>query len=266
MHKLLLLLTISSFSLLADDTFMEINSTQNEVSTIKQSKWLVDIGTRYIGYKAEFAAFKGEHADIESEETMTTYSFNLGVGREFYLGSNLSVSIKGSGFYSNNSNEEVGNAAEELEYVLSTFKEQYEINGQELSASINYLFENRAIHIQPFFEFGVGRGTTKVSKELNDKGIPATPTPSTDDYPPETYTYKSSEDFIFTRLTIGVNFLSNYNINSYLKVSQNSVNVSNRDITKAEATRDSSAVAIALPSDSATYSSTSVDLGVTVTF
>lgn len=265
MFKLLLLLILSSFTAVSADNFMEFRSDQNENFKVKRSKWLVDIGAKYIGYQVDAPAFDAQHADVDAEDTLTTYSFGLGLGREFYLGKSFSVSIKASAFIAGNSKEQVGNAAEDLEYVLSTYKESYDILGQEFSASLNYIFEGKIVHIQPFFEFGAGRGTTTLSREYSDNGIDSDPDQD-GDYLPQEYSYAADEDFLFTRITLGVNFLSNYNINSFIKISQNSFNIKERRNIKSEASINSTPVALTLPGNSGNYTATSASVGMNVTF
>lgn len=268
MFKLLILFTVSTLAFSSGDNFLEFRSTQDSDFKVKRSKWLVDIGAKYIGYEVEASSFDAKHVDVDAEDTLTTYSFNLGLGREFYLGYNFSLSLKGSAFIAGNSKQISGFAAEEIEdYVLATYTEEYDILGQELSASINYIFEGKVIHIQPFFELGGGRGTTEFSRNYSDKGITsAAGENSDDDYAPHEYAYSATEEFLFSRLTLGVNFLSNYNINSFIKVSQNMMSVKNRKNIRASASRGGTAVPLILPGDSGTYTALSASVGMNVTF
>jgi len=260
MIKCLILLAIISTCAFSESGFMEFDSKAPEEFKVKRSKWLLDFGMKYINYEADLAAFQGEHVSVSDKESISTYNVNLGLGREFYIGAGLSLSIKASGYFGDNDFEKSGNAAEDIDFQVSSYREKFEMLGQEASASLNYVFENSVLHIQPFVEFAVGRAEATISKIYNDKGVTSTP-PTSDDYAAQNYSYVATEKFTYSRFGVGINFLSNYNLNSYIKASQNSFKLDEREIEKLEASS-----AVSAPNESGINQFFSASMGLNYTF
>ena len=260
MVKCLILLATISIPAFSESGFMEFDSKPSEEFKVKRSKWLLDFGMKYINYEADLAAFEGEHVSVSDKESISTYNVNLGFGREFYIAGGVSFSIKASGYFGDNDFEKSGNAAEDIDFQVSSYREKFELLGQEASASLNYIFENSIMHIQPFVEFAVGRAEATISKIYNDKGVTSTP-PTSDDYAAQNYSYVATEKFTYSRFGVGINFLSNYNLNSYIKASQNSFKLDEREIEKLEASS-----AVSAPNESGINQFFSASMGLNYTF
>lgn len=261
MYKLLILFILTLNSSMSSD-FLIFNSTLDNDFEVKKSRWAVDLGLRYIRYKTEAAEFKGKHSNIDPVSNEDAYNLSLELGRDFYLGAGLFFGVRVSGFASDNSFVDEGNAGEDLDYIVSKKKENFVMLGTEVSASIGYLFENKSLHIMPFAEFGVGSGRARVKKTYDDKGIVSDPVDPTIDYDPQNYKYKAKEDFLMSRLSVGVKFLTNYSINSFIRASFVSIDVKDREIE--ELTASSSVTSPGTEGESNT--SVSGSLGMSVTF
>ncbi|MCT4640950.1 MAG: hypothetical protein N4A33_01545 [Bacteriovoracaceae bacterium] len=220
----LLLLSFNAFCI----GFMEIDTLEDRKNfNPKGSKWVLEFGVDYLNYPISLAAFKGQYKNFEASEELNFYNIHLGIGREFYLGKGWSFSVKGGGFYADGQDEELGNGASDIDYIISTTKEKNKMYGTQVSGAINFLFENKSVHIQPFIEFTAGTINTNYQKHYIDKGITSI-TSGVPSLPAQNYHADVEEKGTFTRLALGVNFISNYHISSYFKVSQNNVSISDR--------------------------------------
>lgn len=224
MHLLLIALSFTSFLALNANAvgFLEFRDDEFKAESVKEKKWLFNIGMEYLQYPTTLPEFKGEHESIKDGENYNVYGLSLGFGREFSLFGNFSTSLKLGGFYAKTMGESVGKASEELDLDLSNVRSDHLVYGGEASASLNYLVENSVLNFQPFFEFGAGTGIANIEKEYVFEGIQG------DRSDAENYDISVDENFNYTRASLGVNFISLKGIVSYVKVTQMFMGLSKR--------------------------------------
>lgn len=219
----LLALTVSTAGA---SEFMEFGAKNFKSTKLKKSKWVFDLGANYMAYPTTLPAFKGAHATIDENQDHQIYGINLGFGGEVYLGAGLSSTIKVGGFYSKTMNETVGKAAKDVDIDLAEKATDHLVSGGEASISLNYLFETKAVGIQPFAEFGVGAGTAKIEQRYSYKGLEGGTDPN-----PESYEAKVEEGFSYARTTIGLNVISATGILFFTKVSRLGMVINEREVT-----------------------------------
>lgn len=210
-------------SLAASDArnFMEFG---NENFDNHKSAWVFNLGVEYLKYPIVLPSFSGTHHKVKDESEVETGGGYFALGGNIYLGAGISTTLKVGGFLNNNTDREVGKAAEEVDIDLANTKSNYRVNGAEASLSLNYLIESSLINWQPFIEGAVGTGSSLIKEEYNFDGLT---TATSDD---ELYKMESKEVFSYNKQSLGVNFISSYGIISYFKVTRTVFNISEREL------------------------------------
>lgn len=203
--------------------FLEFRDEDFDAKTLKNKRWQMTFGLEYMQYPTSLPGFEGEHETIEEDENYNVFGINLGFGREFRLGGDFSTTMKGGGFYTKTLQESVGKASKDIDLDLSSVRSDHMVYGGEVSASVNYLYENSVLNFQPFVEFGVGSGVGAIEKEYTFDGIQPTQSDAED------YDIKIEESFDYTKMSLGVNFISREGILSFFKLTQMTLAVSERE-------------------------------------
>lgn len=187
--------------------------------------WVFNIGAEYLEYPVDFPSFVGDYESI-GEEKKSTWGLGISFGREFNIYGGLGATITLGGFYNKTANKSVGEAAEDIELELSNLREDYAISGAEAAFAIGYSFDYNRILIKPFVEFAAGSGSSIIEIEYTNRGIS---TSDPDDN--EEYDVKVKEEFLYSKASFGLQFISKAGLLSYMKVTNTNLNKTSREIT-----------------------------------
>lgn len=222
---LLFLLFGHTSSLLAnDDNFLTFGNKSYAQEKTEKGKWFLKTGMEYIRYRSTFPEYSGKHEKISENEEEDIWGYGLYFGREIYLGAGLSSSITLGGAYHKTLNSEVAKAAEDIDFDVANTRRSHQILSYEATISLNYLFDYSVIDVQPFIEGGIGLGNARIEKYYQRK-------PVEDANAAEEYDVVTEEQFTYTKVSVGVNFISFKGITSYFKLSTILTNISERDVT-----------------------------------
>lgn len=225
MKKFVFFIIFTSITLMAQGSeFMEFGAKDFKSKKMNKSKWVFDLGASQINYPTKFPnEFKGAYDTVKKEHDYESYGIQLGFGGELNLGAGISSTLKLGGFYSKNLNSVKAQASEDIDLDLASTSLSHVVYGGEASLSLNYLFETKSLGIQPFIEFGVGSGVTDIKRTYDYKGLSGSSYPD-----PEYYEMNIDEKFDFSRMSVGVNFISARGLVSYFKASRLAMVVSER--------------------------------------
>ena len=199
-------------SVFAADEFLEFGDKEFAIKKTEKSKWTIRSGFQFIDYPLALPEFNGQHNNTTEDDTAGTYGISIGLGREFYWGAGLSSTLLFSGAYHKSIVKESGQAAEDIDVEVSNTRLDSQVVTYEGSLSLNYLFDYKVVDIQPFIEFGAGAGAANIEKKYTRKELPTETNGS------ELYFARSEEDFIYSRLALGVNIIAYDGFVSYLKL------------------------------------------------
>lgn len=194
------------------DEFLEFGDKNFAKNKTEKSKWTIRSGFQFIDYPLALPEFDGQHDNTTENDTAGTYGVSFGFGREFYWGAGLSSTLLFSGSYYKSIVKNVGQAAEDIDVEVSNTRLDSQVAMYEASLSLNYLFDNKVVDLQPFVEFGMGAGLANIEKEYTRKELP------TETNGAESYFARSEEDFIFSRVALGLNLIAFDGFVSFLKL------------------------------------------------
>lgn len=222
-----MILPMTSFAEKADEGFMMFGDKNFANEKTEKSKWLFKFGMEYMQYVTSLPEYDGKFESISKGDKADILGFGLGFGREFYLGKGISTTFLISGVYQKSLDKKIGKAAEDIDYDLSNVRDAQYIYNYEASLSLNYLMDYKLVDVQPFVDFGAGLGKAEIEKEyIKKKEAPADSDNTTEDYD-----VRTKEDFLFTRIGLGVNFIHYKGFMSYMKVSSMMIQVTDRETT-----------------------------------
>lgn len=221
-----LLLATSSFQAYASE-FMEFGNKDFKSEKLKESRWKFEIGANYVKYPTKLPAFTGTEKTFQEEEEIPIVGSEIGFGREFQIGGGFSSTFTLHAFYTKSATKDSGIASKTVDLEMASSKTTHEVYGGDANLSINYLFENKVLNVQPFIEFGAGTGASNITGYYNYKGLTGSATTPN----PETYDMSLKEKFNYAKSSIGVNFIAGLGFFSYLKVTAMAMNVSERELT-----------------------------------
>ncbi|MCO4753748.1 MAG: hypothetical protein KC478_04665 [Bacteriovoracaceae bacterium] len=208
----------------ANASFLEIRSDEFEPKNLKDKKWRLDLGLDYMQYPTTLPEYNGTHANVKSEENSDVFGIGLNIGREFSIGAGVSTTLKIGGFYNKTLDKSVGKASKDIDMDLANVRTDHMVYGTEASVSLNYLVENSILNFQPFIEFGMGTGNAEIEKQYSFEGI------ESDRSDAENYNAQVQEGFDYGKASVGVNFISQKGIISYIKATKLSMNVKEREV------------------------------------
>ncbi len=205
--------------------FLEFRDENFDPRSVEDKNWQFNFGVEYLRYPTVLPAFQGTHEKIEKEEKYDVYGVGLAFGREFDLFGGLSTVWKLGGFYSKTLETTRGKAAQGEDLELANVRTNHMVYGGEATASLNYLFDNKVIDVQPFVEFGLGTGIANIEKEYVFEGI------QPDRSDAEDYDIRTEENFNYAKTSIGINFIGLEGVAFYIKATNMILNISKRKIT-----------------------------------
>lgn len=222
--KLLLFISlflISFSSVWSAEKFLNFGDKKFAKEKTEKGKWFIKNGLEYIKYRSTFPAFKGKHEDFKKNEEEDIFGYGLSFGREVYFGAGISSSISIGGFYSKTLNKELGQAAENIDLEIANIRRGHQILNYEGLLSLNYLFDNKVVDIQPFIEGAIGVGSAKVEKEYRRR-------PVENAAAAENYNVVTEENYAYTKISLGLNVILFNGLTSFFKVSSTLMNINER--------------------------------------
>ena len=225
MIKLLFIFILSFTEVIASDNFMEFGNVNYGRNFKEKSKWMLTLGSETIRYTATLPKYKGEHVDIDGSEVNDLNGYGLQFGRDFYLGKGVSSTIKFGAYYSKTLDKIIGKGARDINIDFSETRIAHQMSAYEGSLGLNYIFDYKVVDVQPFLEFGTGAGQIKVEKQYSRRGFPE----PNETNGSEEYDISVTESFAFTRVSLGVNFISYKGLMSYFKVSAMPIVIASRE-------------------------------------
>lgn len=225
LKNLLIIFSLFSMQAFCASNFMEFGNVNFGRDFKEKSKWLFTLGSETIRYTATLPVYKGEHETIDDKEVNDLNGYSLSLGRDFYIGKGISTTFTLHAYYSKTLDKIIGKAASDIDLNFSETRTAHQLTAYEASLGINYLIDNKIIDVQPFFEVGAGAGQVKVEKQYSRIGFSA---PNEIDGSEE-YDVSVLEKFAFTRLSLGVNFISYKGLMSYIKLSSAPIVIASRE-------------------------------------
>ena len=219
-----LVLIMTSFTVCAASELLEFGAKDFRSQKLKKSKWQVDVAYNYLPWKVVLPEYEGTFDRVKDEDNIALSGMSLGFGRQFYLGSGISSTFKLTATGYGSFEEVEGKAGDGLDLTLTDFDLKQTVGTGEVSGSLDYIIDSKLITFQPFIEFAAGKGVSTINRSYKYEGGAALPAPNE-----ERYDVKSSEEFDYSRIGIGVNFISAKGLISYFKVSQTSLAVVKRE-------------------------------------
>jgi hypothetical protein len=228
MYKGLLTGIVALFltSAVAED-FMEFGSKNFKADQFQKSSWVFSLGYSYLEWDTVMPEYDGSFDDIADESTSYMSGVNLDFGRQFYVSSNFSATLKIILGYHVSLEEITSQAAKDLDLDLAELDVNHEIFTGEVALSLGYLYETELVGIQPFAEFSLGTGTSRVDRDYKYDGL----TGSADVPNKEHYKVVAEESFLFSKASVGVTFIGWKGITSYIKLSAMTVNKTEREFS-----------------------------------
>jgi hypothetical protein len=247
MHKLILILMINSLTFIAladEDNFLEVGDKNFAAEKTGKSKWMFRLGGENFRYPTTLSAYEGENERVKENFEYDISGINFGFGREFYFGAGFSSNITLGGFYFQTQDQTRGQATKDIDIEIASVKDSYFVYGYDVSISLNYLIDYDSLDIQPFIEAGVGAGNSTIEKNYTRENISNN---ASAEIGSELYDVKSEEEFLLSRVSLGVNFIAYKGLVSYLKVTSMIMNKTSREITGTTSIEGASNVAVNIP-------------------
>ncbi|MGK0368117.1 MAG: hypothetical protein ACI9QD_001258, partial [Thermoproteota archaeon] len=168
--------------------------------------------------KISFVSKKEDVNRALQKENEVLPGINIGYAREMRIGKGFSWSFKLGGFYNKGWDEQVDIASADLDVAVKNLKKDMSVYGGETMVSLNYQFNAFGLTMQPFLQAGFGRALSKtnVSYEYELSTLI------------ENYKDTIDEDINFAKFGLGLNFISNSGIYSYIALHQHNFEVINR--------------------------------------
>lgn len=197
---------------MAADNFLEFGNVNFGRDFKDKSKWFVKTSMENIIYKSILPEFDGVHESIADEEEYNLIGYGFYVGRDLYLGKGLSASLQIGGVAISSLDRTLGQAAKDVDLEISSLRTSHKVYQYEAAFAVNYLFDYRVVDVQPFAEFAAGHGTTETEVEYTRLGL------TSETNGDEDYDVTVEEKFNYTKLSLGINFISYKGLMSYIKV------------------------------------------------
>jgi hypothetical protein len=205
-----------------DIGMLEAGNKNFTAEKAEESKWLFKVAMEYMKYPTALPDYTGENESVKNGALQDITGMGLGFSREFYIGSGFSANLNIGTFYFKTLNKKIGQATKDYDIEIASVRDGYYVYGYDAAVSLNYIFDNKYVDIQPFVELGLGAGHGEIEKKYNRENIQAI----TDGE--ELYDVTTDENFTFTKLSFGVNFVGYKGLMSFLKVSSMMMNKTDR--------------------------------------
>lgn len=218
----LFLLTLSS-SFAAEKSFMSFGNLDYET---RESNWVFNIEVNQFSLPVTLPKFEGKYFEMDHKtKSNSTTGLGMYAGANVHLFYGLSSTLKVGGLYHQTLDNTLSKASKEVDLDFANKRKKNNAQALEMSLSLNYIFETSFINIQPFIEAAKGQGSASLEHQYNFVGENFDIL--SDD---EIYDISINQNFKYQRNSLGINFINNLGMISYLKVSQYSLDISYRKI------------------------------------
>lgn len=251
---LLMLTLLSTNSYSMESHFLDFGNQDYET---RQSNWIFTTELSQIELPVNNLAYDGVHFDVSGkDENLKSSGVGLGFGGELHLFYGLSSTIKIGGLIHKKIDSTVVKAAKDVDIDLASKSDSTSALALEASISLNYIFETTLINVQPFIEGAKGKGQASYEQNYTFKGTDLNSI--ADD---ELYDVTFDQEFEYTRVAAGINFINKIGMISYLKVSSSQYDLTNRKVSGSVKTTSSSKQKV-----SDTFVATNIDELMTYSF
>lgn len=206
----------------SEEGFLDFGNQNFAREKTFESKWVFKLGADYLAYQTKLPEYKGMHDSIREGEIEDVVGVGLGFGRDFYLGAGLSTTLGFSLTYAKTLQQEIG-GADGLDVDVASTRKSHLISMGEVQGSINYMFDNKTVDIQPFIEASFGVGRTELEYEYKRAPIGGATEA-------EFYNVSSEEFYNFAKASIGMNIISFNGLVTYIKVTTAKLFINERNI------------------------------------
>lgn len=224
--SIITILFLATTAAFGDEGFMNFGNKDFSKEKAFASKWVFKVGADYSAYKTKLPEYKGMHDSIKEGEIESVIGLGLSFGRDFYLGGGLSTTLSLGLTYAKTLQREIG-GADELDIEVASTRKSHLVGMGEIQASINYMFDNKLVDIQPFIETSFGVGKTELDYEYERAPIGD---PAGDPSYAESYDVSSEEFYNVAKASIGMNIISFNGLVTYLKVTTAKLFIHERNV------------------------------------
>lgn len=207
------------------DNFLNFGDAEFSKESSEKSVWIFKSGLEYLKYESSLPEYSGVHEGIEKGDKRDLWGLGISFGRDFYLTSGLSSTFSLDVSYFKSLDKENAKAAEDIDLDIANVRDGHFVYTAGGSLALNYLIDYKLVDVQPFIEFGAGLGKAEVEKDYTKKSLTQTATDV------ENYSAKTVENFTYSSMSLGVNFISYKGITSYIKGTAKQIVILNREST-----------------------------------
>ena len=203
----LLAATFLSTSFAVD--FLDL-SLEDKKSLARTSHWDFRLGYSLLSLPVEMKGYSGIHKNYKSEQNRDLSGTSLEIGRNFALTDRVSLGVMVGGIYHRNFNNISGKASKEYDFDLTEVEDDIEIYSTRAEINFGYTFYTRWMDLKPYLFAGAGRGEISIDRRYEFNG---------EDLEAESESYKGEleEEFTLFDYGIGLHFVSESRLSSYLK-------------------------------------------------
>lgn len=239
-----------------DENFMEFGSKDFKNNEYKTSNWVFEFGYSHLPYELVLPEFDSKYDKVDEKENIQLSGASMAFGGQLYFGAGFSSSLKLGVSHFQSLETVTGKATEELDDEdLATYDLTQQVQTAEVTLGLEYLIDTKYLGVQPFVAFSLGKGRSSAKRDFE---YDEDDTISADN--PENYKVQAIEDFDYNKISLGVNFISNKGLTSYIVVSQMNINKTDREFT-GRAQNQSGAVTVESTGDTAIDETSSVIVG-----
>ncbi|MGE3609280.1 MAG: hypothetical protein AB7I27_06805 [Bacteriovoracaceae bacterium] len=238
MNKLLLLfvltLSLSSFGQVTDNkTPVLASSVEAEQRDFKarKSHWLTTFGFEQIKYDLPYN-FQGERKNFTPGQK-ELYGAKIGIGGELYIGKGLMTASRIDGYYLGTLFSKRLSANPDYDIDYAYYKTTGQVMGLDASQTLSYLFDMKTknpileewsyLTVEPFVEASIG-----VAQAYNRAAYSYDTTGPSAGGIEESYRHTVKDQLAVSRLSVGINFVSNQGFFLNLKASQVNMTATSR--------------------------------------
>lgn len=220
--SLIIFLFLTSSIAYSEEGFLNFGNQNFANEKVFESKWVFKLGLDYSAYRTKLPEYKGMHDSIKEGEIEDVVGLGVGFGRDFYLGAGFSTTLGFGLTYAKTLQQEIG-GADGLDVDVASTRKSHLITMGEVQGSINYMFDNKTVDIQPFIEASFGVGRTELDYEYKRA-------PIENAEGAEFYNVSSEEFYNVAKASIGMNIISFNGLVTYIKVTAAKLFIHERNI------------------------------------
>jgi hypothetical protein len=207
----------------ADEAVMTYDLDERKVD-IKEKPWHFDISVSALQYRPnfEFRAQGSQTAKFGSnftQDTVDSFGTTLEIGRDYYFSDRLSGTTTISSYFSMLDKTENTRADPSIDVDIYSQRADTKNYGVGVNQAFGYDYKYENVIIRPFIEYSVGyaRADTRLDYQydLGDQ--------NTGNVQTESYALQLDDSYVYNSLSLGVRFVLESGMASYIKISRNGV-------------------------------------------